>query len=215
MKQFINFRILSFALILLQLTFFTACKDDDGVSELRLDRAAIQIKEGSEGILKVESGSGEYRFSFSADGYATAYFRDNLIHIKTQKYGKVVMTVSDSQGHTATLDVVITSKVLNTTTPRFVWGGTIELNKANGWGLTVYSNRIAISNVQEKIQYILSWEGDLSVGAKSAATMKVVESSNEPQIIELAGLEILQIKENRYSIVFSTAEKTGELVFLN
>ena len=53
MKQFINAHILCFVLILLQFSLFSSCKDDDTVGELKLDRAAIQIKEGSEGILKV------------------------------------------------------------------------------------------------------------------------------------------------------------------
>ena len=61
MKQFINAHILCFVLILLQFSLFSSCKDDDTVGELKLDRAAIQIKEGSEGILKVENGSGGYQ----------------------------------------------------------------------------------------------------------------------------------------------------------
>ena len=58
MKQFINIYIISFVLILSQLSLFSSCKDEDTVAELKLDRTAIQIKEGSEGILKIESGSG-------------------------------------------------------------------------------------------------------------------------------------------------------------
>lgn len=51
MKQFINIYIISFVLILSQLSLFSSCKDEDTVAELKLDRTAIQIKEGSEGIL--------------------------------------------------------------------------------------------------------------------------------------------------------------------
>lgn len=80
MKQFINAHILCFVLILLQFSLFSSCKDDDTVGELKLDRAAIQIKEGSEGILKVENGSGGYQFSFSDEGYASAKYRENLIY---------------------------------------------------------------------------------------------------------------------------------------
>ena len=54
MKQFINIYIISFVLILSQLSLFSSCKDEDTVAELKLDRTAIQIKEGSEGILKIE-----------------------------------------------------------------------------------------------------------------------------------------------------------------
>ena len=58
MKQFINIYIISFVLILSQLSLFSSCKDEDTVAELKLDRTAIQIKEGSEGILKIEGGNG-------------------------------------------------------------------------------------------------------------------------------------------------------------
>ena len=95
MKQFINIYIISFVLILSQLSLFSSCKDEDTVAELKLDRTAIQIKEGSEGILKIESGSGGYQFSFSEEGYATAKYRENLIYIQGVKYGKVVLNVTD------------------------------------------------------------------------------------------------------------------------
>ena len=44
MKQFINIYIISFVLILSQLSLFSSCKDEDTVAELKLDRTAIQIK---------------------------------------------------------------------------------------------------------------------------------------------------------------------------
>ena len=95
MKQFINIYIISFVLILSQLSLFSSCKDEDTVAELKLDRTAIQIKEGSEGILKIESGSGGYQFSFSEEGYATAKYRENLIYIQGVKYGKVILNVTE------------------------------------------------------------------------------------------------------------------------
>ena len=107
MKQFINIYIISFVLILSQLSLFSSCKDEDTVAELKLDRTAIQIKEGSEGILKIESGSGGYQFSFSEEGYATAKYRENLIYIQGVKYGKVVLNVTDLEGHSVSLDVVV------------------------------------------------------------------------------------------------------------
>ena len=42
MKQFINIYIISFVLILSQLSLFSSCKDEDTVAELKLDRTAIQ-----------------------------------------------------------------------------------------------------------------------------------------------------------------------------
>lgn len=215
MKQFINNYIISFVLILTQLSLFTACNDEDAVAGLKLDRTAIQIKEGSEGILKIESGSGGYQLSFSSEGYATAKYRGDLIYIQGVKYGKVALTVTDMEGHTVTLDVVVVSSVLSTDTQRFVWGNMIELNKANDWGVTVDVNSVAITNVMEGKQFVVSCSGDLSVGVKENATLEILSSKEgvQPQLIVLAGMEVLQIKEDLCSIVFSTAEQTGELVF--
>lgn len=215
MKQFINAHILCFILILLQFSLFSSCKDDDTVGELMLDRAAIQIKEGSEGILKVESGSGGYQFSFSTDGYASAKYRENLIYIKGEKYGKVTMKITDMEGHVATLDIIVVSKVLNTDTQRFVWGDMIELNKANNWAITQETSSIAVTNLMEGKQFVLSWDGDSSVGIKENAELQILsnQETEESQVLILAGMEILQIKEGLCSIVFSTDEKVGELVF--
>ena len=213
MKQFINIYIISFVLILSQLSLFSSCKDEDTVAELKLDRTAIQIKEGSEGILKIESGSGGYQFSFSEEGYATAKYRENLI--QGVKYGKVVLNVTDLEGHSVSLDVVVVSSVLSTDNQRFVWGNMIELNKANNWSLFTDVNSVAITNVMEGRQYVLSCDGDLSVGVKSNATLEILSSKTgaEPEIVQLAGMEVLQIKDGLCSIVFSTADRMGELVF--
>ena len=213
MKQFINIYIISFVLILSQLSLFSSCKDEDTVAELKLDRTAIQIKEGSEGILKIESGSGGYQFSFSEE--ATAKYRENLIYIQGVKYGKVVLNVTDLEGHSVSLDVVVVSSVLSTDNQRFVWGNMIELNKANNWSLFTDVNSVAITNVMEGRQYVLSCDGDLSVGVKSNATLEILSSKTgaEPEIVQLAGMEVLQIKDGLCSIVFSTADRMGELVF--
>ena len=212
MKQFINIYIISFVLILSQLSLFSSCKDEDTVAELKLDRTAIQIKEG---ILKIESGSGGYQFSFSEEGYATAKYRENLIYIQGVKYGKVVLNVTDLEGHSVSLDVVVVSSVLSTDNQRFVWGNMIELNKANNWSLFTDVNSVAITNVMEGRQYVLSCDGDLSVGVKSNATLEILSSKTgaEPEIVQLAGMEVLQIKDGLCSIVFSTADRMGELVF--
>lgn len=218
MKQFMNSHIiLCVILIIIESCFFSSCKDEDTVSGLQLDRSAIQIKEGSEGILKVESGSGGYQFSFSSEGYASAKYRENLIYIKGEKYGKVTMTVTDLEGHVATLDVVIVSKVLNTDTQRFVWGDMVELNKANDWSLLIETNSIAVTNLIEGKQYVLSWNGDFSLGVKEEAKLYILNSQDKEDVqeINLAGMEILQIKNGLYSIVFSSNERIGELVFLN
>lgn len=215
MKQFVNTYIISFVLILAQLSFFSSCKDEETVADLKLDRTAIQIKEGSEGILKIESGSGGYQFSFSEEGYATAKYRGDLIYIQGVKYGKVVLTVTDLEGHSVSLDVVVVSSVLSTDNQRFVWGNMIELDKANNWSLFVDANSVSITNVLEGKQYVLSCDGDLSVGVKENATLEILSSKTdaEPEIVQLAGMEVLQIKDGLCSIVFSTAEQTGEIVF--
>ena len=90
-----------------------------------------------------------------------------------------------------------------------------ELNKANNWSLFTDVNSVAITNVMEGRQYVLSCDGDLSVGVKSNATLEILSSKTgaEPEIVQLAGMEVLQIKDGLCSIVFSTADRMGELVF--
>ncbi len=216
MKRFINTYALFLILAVAQLSLFTACKEDEAtVAELKLDRTAIQVREGSEGILKIESGNGGYQLSFSEEGYATAKYRGDLIYIHGLKYGNVTLTVTDLEGNSSTLDVVVVSSVLNTDDQRFVWGNMIELDKANNWGLSVDVNSVAITNVLEGVQYVLSCDGDLSVGVKENASLQIYSSKTgaQPQTIELAGMEVLRIKDDICSIVFSTADRIGELVF--
>ena len=92
------------------------------------------------------------------------------------KYGKVVLNVTDLEGHSVSLDVVVVSSVLSTDNQRFVWGNMIELNKANNWSLFTDVNSVAITNVMEGRQYVLSCDGDLSVGVKSNATLEILSS---------------------------------------
>lgn len=201
------------ALMLALLVGFASCEDEDMV-ELTLDRTAMQIREGSEGILKVESGNGSYKFSFSPDGLATARFRDNLIYISAKAYGKTVMTVTDASGHTAVLDIVITSAVLKDKTPRFKWDRLVELDKANSWGFTCYENKVVMTNYSEKSQYVLAWDGDLGVGTKENAKLTVVKAGEVSEPLTLAGMEVLDVTDGRYSVAFSSTNRQGELVFV-
>lgn len=217
MKQFTY--ILACVAILLHLSFLVACSDDDNnnsIDSLILDRASIQVKEGSESILKVEQGKGRYQFSFSEEGYADAKYRDDLIYVQGLKYGKVVLTITDQAGNSAKLDVIVVSSVLSTNAERLMWkGNMIEVNKANDWSLTVDQNSVALTNVTSGKQYILSFDGEFTEGVKENAKLEIVNSktSDDTGIIELAGLEILQIKDGLYSIIFSSSESIGELVF--
>lgn len=108
----------------------------------------------------------------------------------------MVLTVTDLEGHSVSLDVVVVSSVLSTDNQRFVWGNMIELNKANNWSLFIDTNSVAITNVLEGRQYVLSCDGDLSVGVKANATLEILSSKTgaEPEIVQLAGMEVLQIK---------------------
>ena len=44
-------------------------------------------------------------------------------------------------------------------TPSFFWeGSSFQLETDNGWGITRFANRVALSNFHQKCQYHLSWE---------------------------------------------------------
>lgn len=98
-------------------------------------------------------------------------------------------------------------------TPHFSWGRTIPLEEPNGWSLLIQANSVSISNLAEKKQYVLRWEGDLSVGKKSAAVLRMVEKGKQTETVSLRQLEITVVKEGGCFITFGDEEGEGELLF--
>ena len=165
----------------------TSCKEEvESISELSLEQTKIQIKEGETVTVK----------------------------IRALLTGCVTLTVTDENGQTALLNIIIISKILDSDKPRFVWTNSIALDEPNGWGLTVFGNKVAVTSCVEQIQYVLEWEGDSTMGKKLNAFLTTLKKGEAPVKIKLTGLEILDIREQCYFITFSVDNKIGELVFI-
>lgn len=211
------FRIALFCLLFLGIcaNVFTSCKEDEGsISELSLEQTEIQIKEGESVSVKVIGGSGNYKISLSDEKLAVAQIENNQINIHALLAGSLSLTVIDDEGQTAVLNIVIVSKVMESDKLRFVWtDNNIVFDEPNGWGLTIYENKVAVTSCVEHIQYVLEWEGDSTIGKKLKAFLTILKKGEEPIKIELTGLEVLGIRDRCYFITFSAGSNIGELVF--
>ncbi len=121
----------------------------------------------------------------------------------------------DGTGRKASVDVKVIPAVLSADDPRFYWDGLIGLEQANQWGTTIMGNKIALTNITEKKQFVLSWNGEFAVGVKPRATLRIIGEDNK-QDIPLTKLKILAIdrSKNLCTIVFYKDRQKGEVVFV-
>ena len=68
----------------------------------------------------------------------------------------------------------ITEETGITGTPHFTWDIAIELEQPNNWCMTLATEKVAITNLTEGKQYILTWKGGLSTGRKTGGVLKTV-----------------------------------------
>ena len=160
-------------------------------------------------------GSGNYQISLSDEKLAVAQIENNEINIRALFTGCVTLTVTDENGQTALLNIIIISKILDSDKPRFVWTNSIALDEPNGWAFIVFGEKVAVYFLcGERYQYVLEWEGDSTMGKKLNAFLTTLKKGEAPVKIKLTGLEILDIREQCYFITFSVDNKIGELVFI-
>mgnify|MGYP007135766376 CR=1 FL=1 len=75
---------------------------------------------------------------------------------------------------------------LQEVTPAFSWEeNSFLLETDNGWGITRFSNRIALSNFSQKRQYHLSWNGGSGAGEKTSGVLRIAEAGKKLQTILL------------------------------
>ena len=99
-------------------------------------------------------------------------------------------------------------------TPSFFWeGSSFQLEADNGWGITRFANRVALSNFHQKCQYHLSWDGGSGAGEKTNGILKIAEAGKKLQTIRLDALLIEDINGMYYNIHFQKGEATGILLF--
>ncbi|MBD1420444.1 hypothetical protein [Sphingobacterium chuzhouense] len=214
MNKTINIHLI--ILLLLSGTVLFSCKKEKAVplQALELDKNSIEILEGYASTIEVKSGNGNYTVSETSlveieiDG-------NTITFTATENYGEERLFILDGTGRKAALDIKVIPAVLDADDPRFYWDGLIELEQANEWSTTILENKIAMTNVAERKQLVLSWNGEFAVGLKPRATLRIVDDGDKRDIA-LTKLEILAIdrSKNLCTMVFYKEKQKGELVFV-
>ncbi|MGV8094898.1 MAG: hypothetical protein AB2L24_23850 [Mangrovibacterium sp.] len=200
--------MLSLALIL------GSCKDDEEIiPDLTLDKSSVEVYIGENATVTIKTGNGGYIVSSSSATIATADLSGTTVTITGVAKGETTVTVKDQSGKTATIAVTVNTAIIDATTARFKWDSTIELEKANNWGTAILADRVAVTNLTDKKQFVLLWTGGFTVGEKTGAKLRVVESGKTTEEVTLTALEVQTAENNRYSIVFNKDTQKGELVF--
>ncbi|PRD54254.1 hypothetical protein [Sphingobacterium gobiense] len=214
MKQTINIR--SIMLLLLCGTILFSCKKEKAIplQALELDKNSIEILEGYTSTVEITSGNGNY--AVSETSLVEVEITGNTITFTaTENYGEERLFIMDETGRKAAVDIKVIPAVLSADDPRFYWDSMIELEQANGWSTTILENKVAITNIIEKKQLVLSWNGEFAVGVKPRANLRIIDEEGK-QDVGLTKLEILTIdrSKNLCTIVFYKEKQKGELVFV-
>lgn len=192
---------------------FTACKDEDKIQDLLLSKTSVTVEEGDNVVLYIESGNGGYVVSSSQESIVTAGIVENSIVITGLTQGAAIVTIKDGANKSCPIEVTVISYAQGDNTPRFKWDDYIGLEQVNNWSLTVSENQIGVTNVFERKQYIVAWNGNLSDGIKSEPSLRIVELDKETQVISLTKLAVINEENNCCFITFQDDSRRGELVF--
>lgn len=203
-------------LLLLCGTVMFSCKKEKALplQTLELDKNSIEILEGYTTTVQVISGNGNY--TVSETSLVEVEITGNAITFTaTENYGEERLFIMDETGRKAAVDIKVIPAVLSADDPRFYWDSLIALEQANQWSTTIIGNKIAITNVTEKKQFVLSWNGEFAVGVKPRAILRIIDEEAK-QDMALTKLEILTIdrSKNLCTMVFYKEKQRGELVFV-
>lgn len=79
--------------------------------------------------------------------------------------------------------------------------------------MTLATEKVAITNLTEGKQYILTWKGGLSTGRKAGGVLKTVIRGEQTKNTDLDLLEIKESGNNTYEIFLRGGGRKGEIVF--
>jgi hypothetical protein len=200
MKKIINLFIIVSCILVL-----ASCNKEDDEVALTLEKTTIELIVGESGTVKIATGNGGYVLTNSSAATATTVLSGSTISITGVKEGDATLTVKDKTGRT----VVLTITVIPSASV-FMWNDTkILLDQVNGWGYTVFSNRVAVTSIATKAQYLLSWTGDMTVGDKTSGKLQVVGST----AVTLTSLKVVKAESNTYYLTFEGDSKKGLVYF--
>ena len=207
-------KILNLLLIASCVFAFASCSsDDDDIAtvDLKLDKTTVELKVGETVTVAVESGNGEYTISSNSSAEtASAELSGSTITVKGLKEGETSVSVRDKAGKSASVKVTIKPADYVPTSAEFSWNGEKnELDKTNGWGTTVYNDRVAVTDITNKQQSVLSWTGGLIVGDKTGGKLEAVGGS----AITLSSIKVVKAESNTYYITFEGDSKKGWIYF--
>jgi hypothetical protein len=205
----------SLIFILAMILPFTSCKEDKEIAiDLKVDKNTLEIVQGETAVISIESGNGNYTVSLSLEGIATAEIIGNTIQISATSVGQTALVIKDAAGESATIIIkVVSTSQAEGITPRFVWvSDTIELEKPNDWGFTLFSERWQSPIFPIKtICSILEWG---NVGrSKSNGLLKIVKGGELIQSIHLTTISISDDSSLYYKIDFNKNDQNGRIVF--
>jgi len=183
------------------------------VYDLVLDKTSLSLVEGEEATVIIESGNGNYSLSLTSADIVTAGLSGNTIVLTAKTYGEITIEVQDQAGKTISLDVKVTLSDERTVSPRFSWDTTFELEQPNDWGVTIDTGTVSVTNVPTQRQYVLSWEGDLTVGTKTNAVLKIVKNKLMTETIVLTQLSVWEQAPGYCTILFYRGDQKGEFIF--
>jgi hypothetical protein len=215
MKKLLHINLKTIVLALSCVFVLTSCEDDeDEIFDLKLEKTTIEVTEGDNATVKIESGNGGYTVSSSSAATATAAVSGEAITVTGVKAGQATITLKDKAGKSASLAVTVKSAYTIPSATQFVWDGTkIELDKVNNWSTTILFDRYAVTSIADKKQYVIAWSGGLTVGDKTAATLKIAADGQQTQTVSLTKLTVVQAESNSYYVVFNKDTQKGELYF--
>jgi|SRR5690606_19186992 len=216
MKKILNILLATSLLVAL----FSCSKDKDPVPSVDLELSSNSISlnliaENPTATVTIESGNGGYNVKSADEAIATATLSGTTVTITAVATGSTSVTVTDEVNKTATISITVSLNTPNA--PKLNWNGQdIEFDKIGGYGISILSNGVAVTDlVSDNKQYLLSWTDGLSEGDKSDGKLLIAEQGKEVETINLTSLKVVQAGTSGNYILFGNAERSGELFFNN
>lgn len=205
---------ISIALMVSFTLLFASCNDTESIVEIKLDNNRIELKQNEQVTITVLSGNGGYEAKSSDAKVSVAIVYGTSIVIKAVDEGTSTITVTDRHGKSASINVTVSFAIPSSAW--FSWNGTdIELDKAGGYGITILSSGIGLTDLfSDEKQYFLSWSGGLTEGTKNNGVLVISEASKAvPETVTLTSVRVVQSGTRGNYILFGNTTANGELFF--
>lgn len=207
MRTIINF--LSLALMLIGLV---SCSKETSIVDLTVNNKTLEIAKGEIAKILVETGNGKYRAESSNNMIAKVAVSGTTIAILGMEGGSASVTITDEQGKTETINVDVSYNVPGRST--FIWNKeSTEFDNAGGYGISILESSVALTDFNESKQFLLSWEGGMTVGDKTNGKLIIADPEGRVDTFELASVTVVIAEEIGGYIVFNDGRRGGELFF--